>query len=78
MKIALNIPEQLMKRLAIQMERNGQTAAEIIRQAMVESFDRKDSWYSPAHPLEMMESTGSEQSRTVKALPPYVYPEMKR
>lgn len=51
MKIALNIPDQLMKRLAIQMERNGQSAAEVIRTAMIGHFDRQDSWYTADRPF---------------------------
>jgi Arc/MetJ-type ribon-helix-helix transcriptional regulator len=51
MKIVLHVPEQLAARLKTQMERNGQSASEIIRQAMVESFDRRDSFFVDCSPL---------------------------
>jgi predicted DNA-binding protein len=65
MKIAITLSDQIMTRLSNQMQRNGQSAAEVIRTAMIQYFDHQDNWYTPDNPLIMAPRDGKVQSESV-------------
>jgi Arc/MetJ-type ribon-helix-helix transcriptional regulator len=57
MKIAIHLPDRLKERLDSHMSRNGISASEIVRTAMIEYFDRLDA----KHALTVMPYSAAEK-----------------